>query len=285
MIKEYVCLFSKENKKEQLKFKIYQNELTEIWSSVIKENISKGYTTPKGFISTIKSTRETVNNQILNLIKDLKKYDTRFNLEWPEDYKQVTNSYLNNLHEQFHFIEEEIKANNIKIDTEFSNALHLVNVRIHELEHTFVNQKQLSWYINDGYSTSIPVTDNLRKFWRIRFVKYYRPGTLFLGYHTIGKTLFDCYETNDIALVEKEGIRQQELISSEVIFIPNSWSQYDNTRKIKKWLKQNNFSIDMNNPKYRYNHTPELGYLKTDLSKDKVAELFTEWDFYSVDIN
>jgi hypothetical protein len=39
MIKEYICHFTYESKKISLIFDIYQNELTELWSSVVEKNI------------------------------------------------------------------------------------------------------------------------------------------------------------------------------------------------------------------------------------------------------
>lgn len=284
MIQEYVCCFEKDNKYRNLKFKIYQNELTEIWSSVIQNNIDLGNNQPISISSNLCDTEQSLNNDILSLIKLLEKYDKRFDMDWPTDYRKVTSKNLNKLHKLFHFIEENIKKENSSLEEAFDKLLQQVNNKIHNLESAIEKVQSVSWYINKGYGTSKKITDDVRKYWNIKFFKYHKPGTIFLGYHTIGKSLVDCYRTNDVDLVRIDGVRQQEYISSEVIFYPDRFIESNNQRQIKKWLKNNNLNININSPKFKYNNQPALGFLETKLSKKQVINLFSTWNFYKVDI-
>ena len=285
MINEYVCFFKKEEQVKSIKFKIYQNELTECWSSTVEQSLLQGENTPIGFFSNFNTDRESINIQVLSLVDVLKTYDQRFNLEWPLDSNKVTRKKLNILHEQFHFIEEESLKNRIIKDDKFQKSLQLVNDRIHNFEETFLDYtKSIKWFLSST-ENSVQITDSLRKFWNINFFKYYRPGTLFLGYHTVGKSLFQCYRSNDVELVKKNGIRQQELITSEVMFYADWFIDYDSKSSIRKWIKSNNLNVDMSNPKYKYGHQPALGFLSTDISKKEIDNLFVDWEFFKVDIN
>lgn len=285
MIKEYVCFFEKESQIKTLKFKIHHNQLTEHWSSTVEDSLMQGKNIPRGLSSNFKKDKKSVNNELINLIDILKTHNNSFNLNWPLDPNEVTRKKLNALHEQFHFIEEDWLANNIVINDEFRNALELVNEKIHIFEEIVTNStKRAKWFLS-SYDNSVKITDDLRKFWDIKFFKNYRPGTLFLGYHTIGKNLIHCYESNDVELVKKKGIRPQEFISSEVVFYADRFIDYNSKLKIKIWLKSNKLDVDMSDPKYRYNHQPALGFLETDLSKEDVSDLFLTWNFFKVDIN
>jgi hypothetical protein len=285
MIKEYVCLFKKQNEIKSLRFKIYCNQLTECWSSTIEKSLLQGKNIPKGLLVNFQSETATLNNEILDLICILKKYDKRFNLDWPLAPNEVTRKKLNLLHEQFHFIEEELLENGQAINNEFQIALQLVNDKIHNFEESLENQTKSAKWSLSSFENSVKITNDLRKFWDIKFFKYYKPGTLFLGYHTVGKSLFQCYRSNDVELIKKDGIRQQEFISSEVMFYPDRFIDFNSKPGIKKWLKANNLNVDMLDPKYKYGHHPTLGFLKTDLSKKEITNLFTNWDFFKVDIN
>lgn len=286
MIKDYICFFKKNKKHKEIRFKINQNSLTELWSKTVIKEINDGNFTPRDIMSTIDNlSLSEINSQIIDLISNLAHYDNRFNdLNWPRHVDQLTNKRLNKLHEYFHLINEEVNFNHISDN--FNQNLKDLNNKIHIIENIKTNNKFYLWKLNHTHLNNIPIPIEMRaKYWNVQTFRVIKPGTLFLGYDTIGKNLSDVYGDDDVELALKGGIRQKIDISTECVFQLRGKIEFNNRFKIQRWLKENKIQIDMKDPIYRYNHDPILGVIRTEMKIEELENLFACWDFYKIEIS
>jgi hypothetical protein len=286
MIKKYICFFKKNNEVKTLTFRIDYNTLTEAWSSTIETALDKGHNRLEGLQNLFKpeATTETITEPIADIVKILEKYNPIFINSWPPTTDILT--ALNDLHYKFQLTQESCVPS-LSISKEYDYNLNLLNAKIHEAEYVLMNRKKDAvWFINQSLNYSVEITDELRKYWGVTFIKYNPAKTLYLGYHTIGKDLKTCFINNDTEVVKTSGLRQQQYISTETVFRLDPMITINRNRAIKKWLARNNlnFFVDLNDPKYKYNQQmPTLGRLNDKLSDAQITEIWKSWDFFKVD--
>jgi hypothetical protein len=87
-----------------------------------------------------------------------------------------------------------------------------------------------------------------------------RAGDLRLGFHTIGKTICDCFIAGDRQLVQQGLVqKQRDLHSQSVLYIgPNlKASSHENTdRRIRRWLRDLDPPQDLTQGLHRYHGQP-----------------------------
>jgi len=286
MIKKYICFFKKNDEVKTLTFSINQNTLTEVWSSTIETALSRGQNSLVGLQNLFRpeATTETITEPISNIVKILEKYNPIFVNSWPP--KSDIISGLNNLHYKFQLTQES-NISPLSFSKEYNDNLNLLNAKIHEAEHVLSDGKNYAvWFINQSSNYGIEITDDLRKYWGVKFIKYNPARTLYLGYHTIGKDLITCFIDNDTEVIRTESLRQQLYISTETLFRLNPMITTNQNLAIKRWLTRNNLNsfVDLQDPKYKYNQQlPVLGRLTDNLSNNQILEIWKNWTFFKVD--
>lgn len=189
---------------------------------------------------------------------------------------------LNRLHEQFHRQEDELgrseKQSNIH-SLEFTTLLQTLNVTIHRLEARKDKVTYCTMSAKYSHANKVPnekirleITPEIRNcFTR----KMHTPPknckcVMYMGYHTIGKDLWSCFQNNDVELIRSGLVSPQLKISSEVnFFLPGALAGDDEKKmfdKICDWVKENNLNeiIDMNDPINKNFLSPTVGYLSSD---------------------
>jgi hypothetical protein len=178
---------------------------------------------------------------------------------------------LNRLHKEFH----------IKCETGTDNDLEELNTPIHILEHALRLltsphrwNSQVGFYLEPSFTE--PITDSsLYKYWD------YNPtnNDLCLGYHTVGKNLYQCWRDNDAELIRDGMLRPQITISTEVNLVftrGNPILDPLNTlaSRIDNWLSQNNISEFVNRqaPENQYFGTPLLGRYIGTLTSSQINQ-------------
>lgn len=286
MIKKYICFFKKDSEVKTLTFGINQNLLTNTWGSTIETALEKGHNTILGLQNSFdsKDTIDTIIKSIDVVVKILEKYNATFVNSWPPTSDIST--ALNDLHHKFQLTQES-NVSSLYISEEYDYNLHLLNKKIHEAENLLTdNRKKAVWFINRSLDDSVEITDELRKYWGVKFVKYNPARSLYLGYHTIGKDLYTCFRNNDVEVVKTNGVRQQQYISTEAIFHIKPRTFINRDSALKRWLTQNDLNsfVDWADPIYKYNQqAPVLGKLKDNLSDTQIIEIWKDWEFFKVD--
>ena len=185
---------------------------------------------------------------------------------------------LNYLHLQFHKFADE--------STEYT-PLSELNLIIHKIESILQNKKTAcGFHLEWDYSLLVPrVIDIEDMEWYQHWNTDSQFGDMTLGYHTIGKNLWMCYQDNDIGLVKSGMMSPQRTISSEINLLFHTRSrqrQFNGHSSIKKnnfllmckWMENNNLTqyIDMSKPYNCAIGQPLLGklvgpYTPTDISR------------------
>ena len=286
MIKNYVCNFSNG---DQIVFDIFQNELTEVWSEVVKNTINAGGGKPAGIHCALGEhgySRQECYDVITQSIQIVRTITPNFGIGWPSTVERITQDCLNCLHEEFQTHVELGK--NIGV---VGQALNNVNRFIHTLEVMLNQQSQgyVVWDLEGSNKFAVTITDSTRKHF-ISIPKSRLFGSLTLGYATIGKDLEAAYYNNDVELVRAEGLRQQEFITSEVVFLLREkiFKPHElELIKIKKWIYDNNLEkhIDISDPKYYYMQRPIIGQIKGNDSMKKIANIWNTSEFTHITID
>jgi len=272
MIKHYVCYFKKNSKQIELVFNIYQNEMTEVWSHVVESNFRPPQQ-PQHLNNHIGVLRSDIVQQLIDVTSIL---GLEFN---PDNFNQHD---LNELHKKFHFTTESGK------DVTNPKKWHELNFIIHKLESVTSQNSYAVWNTQNNSNFVIPIPDELMHHWQFDHNNVVPACTLYLGYYTVGKDLISCYYDNDINLIKENGVRQQEIISSEVIFNMNYRNQPASREMIKDWLRKNRClnKIDFSLPKFKFQDTrPQLGILDfKNFTEAEIREIWTNWTFEKIDI-
>lgn len=85
------------------------------------------------------------------------------------------------------------------------------------------------------------------------YFKFFEPGDLVADYSTVGKDLWAAAATDDVELVVKNELKQQEYLTGYA-FMPFNYGQsLPNMSKYYEWLEKNNVGnyIDLNDKKYK----------------------------------
>jgi len=278
-----------------LKYKVEDNPVAEIWVRVTKEILAR----PDCHVFENQWSHgfydETKVNIVWNrMLKHIDKwnqldYSEGRKLSMPleydknEDYRDL----LNRLHETFHRFEEEMSENNLMMESYDANPLAQLNVDIHTLESCIFNKNMITvtagFFLHSNQKPRllpIKIDDpSLYKYWTNQ-----SHGGLYLGYHTIGKSLESCWNSNDVELVQQGMVRPQLDISNEVILHfdcrpadEHIYAQIHTKNKMQAWIEKNRLEkyVDLSDPK----HTPGyalLGKLVNEMTAPEADDFF--WD-------
>jgi hypothetical protein len=148
----------------------------------------------------------------------------------------------------------------------------LINDLIHQAETAQRSQTAcMKFYVD--YHTELPaITDSLRPLW----AHSAQSGDLCLGYHTIGKTLWHCYQDRDTVVIDQGLLRPQQSVGTEIMLF---WGPRDprtndqRHRAVKQWLASSGLlpRVDLDDPRHRYHGSPLLARL-IDPSPESVLE-------------
>jgi len=277
-----------------LKYKVEDNPVAEIWVRATKEMLARPdchvFENQWSHVFYDETKIKFVWNRMLKLIDKWNQLDysegrkLSMPLEYDknEDYRDL----LNRLHEAFHRFEEEIREKGIMMESYDADPLQQLNVDIHTLESCIYDKNMFT--VKAGFflhSTQEPrllpikIEDpSLYSYWDTFMIH----GGLYLGYHTVGKSLEDCYSTNDVELIQQGLVRPQLDISNEVILnfdkrATNEQNLVETKAKIEVWVKRNKLEeyVDLSDPK----HTPGrplLAKLMTEMSVEEADNFL--WD-------
>lgn len=288
----------------ELQYEVYDHRVANEWVRLTKESLaSKAW--PAGESFNFLVTNEDLNrvlNQMNIHIKTIKDEGLiQMNIP-PLDLANITQDYLNQLHESFHRYEEQVESNNVYrlntfkprtrlalfyrpqvlgLYTETHYALGKLNTLIHWVENaykmiggTHINQF-FNYYLHPNrFSDLIPSDYELC---RISF----NFGDLMLGYGTTGKNLYHCYIDDDREVVREKLIRPQTTISTEVLALfplkdATENFEAEQNERFLAWCKAaevERYGYDTSEPVHRIGHIP-LGRLKNQITLGEVKEIF-----------
>jgi hypothetical protein len=263
--KKYHLFFQIENKFEQLSFNLVDNPLTELWIKNLQEAECKDIIDVQRYFS----------DEFSNVEDDLKNLVDIISLEVPEilSYwkEPVTQDVMNALHQYFHSSVEHAPVANEKT----KEALGNLNLVIHKWEMTQHGNISCVFYrLNSEIRQPLPI--ELRKYWSI---EQQPPGSLTLGYYTIGKELWSCYMNNDMEVVKAKMVQPQMYVPTQVIFdfnptsLRQSWKQFDQWCTINNTIK---YGVHSAMPIHRTAFKPVLGIAEYLPSKDHLKNMWKQ---------
>ena len=273
MFRKYICYFKQAAKQRTLIFNIDPNPVSELWCSLISEN-------PPHSIQTV-----FPRNRNFMLEKYRKLYECLDVIglhDFPRDPDKINRENLNQLHKQFHFYEEAHQdevGRHRKAYQDLNYMIHSIETMLAESSNT-----QYAVWASEPYSHSIPIDNSIRPYWSTKTLVR-PPGSLYLGYATIGKNLRHVYMDNDVQLVLEDGIRPQQAITSEVLLFCDSARMLDSNVQnilIQRWAKNNNLKINFEDPAIKNCNLPFLG--QATVTSQELEDLFVNYEFVKVSL-
>jgi hypothetical protein len=264
--KKYHLFFQIENKFEQLSFNLVDNPLTELWIKNLQEAKCKDIIDVQCYFSDDFSN---VDEHLKNLVNIISREIPEILNFWKEP---LTQDVMNALHQYFHSSVEHKPV----AEERTKDALGELNLIIHKWEMT--QRKNISWVfyrLNSEIRQPLPI--ELRKYWSI---EEHPPGSLTLGYYTIGKELWSCYMDNDMEVVKANMVRPQMYVPTQVIFDLNmlnptrlnrSWKEFD------YWCNINNtlaYGVHSAMPIHRTGFKPVLGIAEYLPPRDHIKNMW-----------
>jgi hypothetical protein len=290
VIKKYNVVVTQRTDEEYVfSYEIIPSPITELWEKVVLASIENNLKI-KHFSHIKCNTAQETLDQIVDICDNLPFEVTT--LDIPEKIEDVTEPFLNELHQTFHrCFAEDIWGWKWELITEDHKASILqLNNLIHEIDN-FERSRNFN-IIKVNFDHDIPYQQSfsadLYPYWDYTWGKI---GDLRLGYATLGKRLHECFKSNDLDVVKEKMVRPQVHILSEVYLIFTEFNTYYDDggkiidqRKYKKdvefpqflkWCKDNNVSeygYDPLEPQHRYIGRPLLGKLREEINLDFVKD-------------
>lgn len=288
----------------ELQYELYTHRVAKEWARLSTQALARG-AWPAGQSFNFEVTQSDLSlildqmNQLVEVIKG----EALIDMDIPHlDFKNLSQDYLNQLHESFHRYEEEVESRNVYrrncftparmsilcyktqvlgLYTETHYALGKLNTLIHWVENAYkmiggehINQF-FNFYLHPNCFTDLRPEDyNLC---RISF----NFGDLMLGYGTTGKNLYHCYIDNDREVVKEGLIRPQRTISTEILALfplkdATVNFEIEQNERFRAWCEEaqvSRYGYDITAPEHRIGHIP-LGRLITPLDLERVKEVF-----------
>lgn len=281
IMKYHIILSDAERKTFDLCYDVFQHRVAKEWVNLSQKSLDVG-ALPSGASFNFQVTPNDFQTALDEMNGHIGLIQVQGEIDIPIErltQDNLSQKYLNDLHEQFHRFEEESRKHNHFSPTR--DALGQLNVLIHWVENaykmlsgTHINQF-LTYYLHPNHFS--PLNDSDYELARISL----NFGDLMLGYGTTGKNLYHCYIDNDRKIVEDGLIRPQKTISTEVLaFFPlqdaaPSFEKEQNER-FQNWCKEadvSKYGYDISEPQHRIGHIP-LGKLTQKLSLEEIKEVF-----------
>ena len=277
-MKKYNVIVTQHNDEEYVfSYNIKPSPIVELWEeatlSAIGDNKKLKYFSHIGCNDTLQDTLDKINY-----------YTDKINAEGlitveevPRNIDNLTQEYLNYLHDIFHRYTDE--TGKLGVENETRKFLLIVNDLIHELEPMLRSNRA-------GNIVKLQFeNDNIyEQYFSADLYPYFTDswgvlGDLRLGYATLGKTLHACYTDNDISVIKEKMVAPQTYIRSEVylIFFPHT-EEHDRTIEIEKyhkWCIDNDtysYGYDPEDPQHKYSGRPLLGKLDMEVMAKQFAD-------------
>ncbi len=264
--KRYHLFFEKDGSVKNLSFKLEDTPLTELWIKNLEEADRKDIVDVQCYFSedfvNVDNQLESLVNIISEEFPDILKY-------WK---KPLTQDQMNDLHQYFHSSVEGVAVSK----EETQKALGELNLAIHKWEMSTRSDVACVFYrLYSDIRQPLPL--ELRKYWSIDIRP---PGTLTLGYYTIGKELWSCYLDNDMEVVKSGMVRPQLDVHTQVVFdlnplypayLKRSWVAFDN------WCNENNtlaYGVHSAMPIHRTAFKPVLAIAEYLPQRDHIRNMW-----------
>lgn len=192
-----------------------------------------------------------------------------------EDWDNVidTQPLLNRLHREFHLFGEHPDTQHVSNAPSFRE----LNRVIHTLEQQLNNNARLCRGVVH-ITRHKPVPIKLE--WWPLFGRSPQPGDLSLGYHTIGKDLWNVYQDSDVDLIRAGMVRPQESISSEVCFSfghrPWQRTNAEKHTQVVEWLERKGIKdlVDLKDPRMCNHGQALLGTYTGSMTFEEIDHVF-----------
>lgn len=148
--------------------------------------------------------------------------------EW---FENVTRDSLNQLHLEFHELAER---------TPNDSDVNQLNYIVHNAESCLSNMQWNKKFSNLIVNFNVFAQEPLQPDDYVEFDHYsVPPGSLILGYDTIGKNLFHCYTDRDLDLISKNMVRPKITLTSAVNCYINGLLETQEPQNYYKWCDDN----------------------------------------------
>jgi hypothetical protein len=246
-----------------LDYEIIDSPVSRIWSKLVLQAQDNGCEISKNRWITCWPNQEYID-KLWNKIEQL---SSQHNL-------LVTRAQqsLNELHKEFH----------LRGETSNDTELEELNTSIHLLEHALRLidipdrwNSQVGFYLESAETVSLD--KELCHYWN------YNPNNndLCLGYHTIGKNLYQCWRDKDIQLIRDNMMRPQITISTEVNLVFTRGNPILDdlellSKRINFWVKHNQLDrcIDTTDIYNQFHGAPLLGKYVGSVSNESINLAF-----------
>ncbi len=288
----------------ELKYTVLDHAVAKKWVELTKAAL-RANALPAGQSFNFKVTKQDLKkvldqmNQLVETIKD----ESLIEVDIPHlSLENITQDYLNQLHESFHRYEETVESRNVYRRNHFSPArramlfyktqvlglytpthyaLGKLNTLIHWVENAYkmlsgehINQF-FNFYMHPNQFSNLDESEY--ELCRISF----NFGDLMLGYGTTGKNLYHCYIDDDKEVVREGLIRPQRSVSTEVLALfplkdATENFEVEQNERFRAWCQEaevSKYGYDIDEPIHKIGHIP-LGKLITPLNLDQVRDIF-----------
>lgn len=292
VVAQYVTHWASDETKQDytLTFDIHDTPICDSWREVINRKLNQEDVDPNQEILHYSfpnmDNMEFLHNEILGYIQSARKFVPE--LQWPDDYQDITQHELNYLHQEFHKAEDRLHLERISPRKlpEVTTAFEKINFLIHSIEtivrkettdNISVNSyKMINFGKWDGELRN-KVTDDQRPWFRPTPVTNQKQVRLMLGYATIGKNLQHCAVDDDPQVVRDRMLSPQMDIGGEALLVYNGdfgkhepltaeqESQHHDNR-IKNFIERYELEqyVDWQDPIHRYGCPPQLGVVSDE---------------------
>jgi hypothetical protein len=190
-------------------------------------------------------------------------------------FQNLTRDSLNGLHLKFHELAE---------NTPNDPDINQLNYIVHNAESCLSNIKWNKKFSSLIFNLNVLASEPLLPKDYLQFDQYnIAPGSLILGYDTIGKNLFHCYVDNDIDLIQHSMVRPKLTLTSAVNCYISGMSESREPARYHKWCEDNdilnNYGYDSRNPL----HSGGCCVIGTPI--DWNGEELTEWLLNSLGVH
>jgi hypothetical protein len=204
----------------------------------------------------------------------------------------VSSDLLNQLHYEFENFGDRCKGSSGELRNNLQRSYGpfcQLNDHIHATEIALENRnkpiEQAQWALHASFLPDFyaPLQDELYE----EFTTDWNFGTLFMGYHTLGKDILAAYWNNDMDLFTREEVRPQRISSSE-IFLYLGRTLRDVEKGMREWWDRNNiheFGYRWGDPRNSLGYIPVASII--DYSMDEISlknRLKPATDILGVDI-
>lgn len=311
-MKTYYEIDMKSNdKKITMRYLIRDNALTKVWKNLIKKILSSTtYDTNSQYQWSFVSYSESVCTEIIERMKNTAAIwnENPLSIETGKiiipdiNAKEIPylsyvkheelRKVLNRLHEMFHSFAEKTKKTGFSELDQLNKDIHALETQvISAVSDQYKRRTSSSFFLSGDFKKEVLIgTDySLYDFFH-REIGESRTG-LFLGYHTIGKDIRNCFMDNDVELVKNGMVRPQITISTECLCNfeesaeTNKKSSNSILLEVEKWIVDNDLQsyIDMNLPCNRVTDRPRIGDLITNIEFDEIYDMMSSDDFKIID--